>query len=88
MAASSSVCNRPHDTATKDGANVECERWFKYDPTTKKIERRLDDAQLAIDGAAALIDLVSARVTDAERRELNTMLMNLRINYVEQRNKG
>lgn len=58
------------------------------DPTTKKIERRLDDAQLAIDGAAALIDLVSARVSDAERRELNTMLMNLRINYVEQRNKA
>lgn len=58
------------------------------DPATKKIERRLDDAQLAIDGVAALVDLVSVRLGDAERRELNTMLMNLRLNYVDQRNKA
>lgn len=58
------------------------------DPATVKVERRLDDAQLAIDGAAALIELVKTRVGDGERRELNTMLMNLRLNYVEQRDKG
>src|SRR5687767_5398211 len=31
------MITRPTATATKDGANVECERWFKFDPTTKKI---------------------------------------------------
>jgi len=58
------------------------------DPVTKRIERRLEDAQVAIDAAAALVDLVRGRVADAERRELDTLLTNLRLNFVEQRTKG
>ena len=58
------------------------------DPATKRIERVLSDAQLAIDAAAALADLVRATLGDAERRELDTLLMNLRLNFVEQRAKG
>ncbi len=58
------------------------------DPATKRIERVLSDAQLAIDGAAALADLVRAKLGDAERRDLDTLLMNLRLNFVEQRAKG
>ena len=58
------------------------------DPATKRIERHLEDAQLAIDAAAALADLIRARLGDAERRDLDTLLMNLRLNFVEQRGKG
>jgi hypothetical protein len=58
------------------------------DPVTKQIERHLDEAQLAIDAAAALVDLIRSKLQDAERRELETLLTNLRLNYVEQRAKG
>ncbi len=58
------------------------------DAVTKKVERRLDDAQLAIDAAGALIDVIRAHLTDAERRELDTLLTNLRLNFIEQRGKS
>jgi hypothetical protein len=56
-------------------------------PQTKQIERKLDDAQLAIDAASALVDLVRPKVSDAERREIETLLTNLRLNFVEQKKK-
>jgi len=58
------------------------------DPVTKKIERHLEDAQVAIDAAAALVEIVRGRVSDAERRDLETLLTNLRLNFVEQRAKS
>lgn len=61
---------------------------FVPDSVTKKVERHLDEAQLAIDAAAALIDLVRNRLPDTERREVETLLANLRLNFVEQRAKS
>lgn len=58
------------------------------DPVTKKVERHLEEAQLAIDAAAALVDIMRSRVPDAERRELETLITNLRVNFVEQRARG
>jgi len=58
------------------------------DPATKKIERHLDEARMAIDAAAALVDLIKEQLQDRERRELETLLTNLRLNYVEQRARG
>ena len=57
-------------------------------PETKRIERNLDDAQLAVDAASALSDLMRPRVGAEERREIETLLANLRINFVEQKQKG
>lgn len=57
------------------------------DPSTKKIERKLEDAQLAIDAVAALADLVRPRLSDAERREVEVLVSNLRLNFVEQKTK-
>lgn len=57
------------------------------DPASGKIERRLEDARLAIDAAAALVEVVRERVSAADRRELETLLTNLRLNYVEQRSR-
>ncbi|HEV8340498.1 MAG TPA: DUF1844 domain-containing protein [bacterium] len=58
------------------------------DPATRRIERRMEDAQLAIDAAAALLDLIRGKLGETERRELDTLLMNLRLNFVEQRSKA
>ncbi len=57
-------------------------------PETKKVERNLGDAQLAIDAAAALVGVIKPRLEDPARRELDTLLANLRINFVEQKSKG
>lgn len=58
------------------------------DQATKKTERKLDDARLVIDATGALIDHLRPRVDAAERRELETLLANLRLNFVEQTNKA
>jgi hypothetical protein len=57
-------------------------------PETKKVERNLDDAQLAIDAAAALAEVLRSRVSESERREIATLLTNLRLNFVEQKSKA
>lgn len=58
------------------------------DPSTQRVERNLDDARLAIDATAALLEHLRPRLGDAERRELDTLLTNLRLNFVEQQTKG
>jgi hypothetical protein len=57
-------------------------------PDTKQIERRFDDAQLAIDAVAALAGVVRSRLSETERREVDTLIANLRINFVEQKGKA
>ncbi len=57
-------------------------------PATKQIERKLDDAQLAIDAAAALAEVIRPHAADAERREIEALLTNLRLNFVEQKGKA
>jgi hypothetical protein len=57
------------------------------DPATGKVERNLDHAQLAIDAAGALADLLRPRVGNAERREIERVLADLRLNFVEQKNR-
>lgn len=58
------------------------------DPATNKVERNLDDARLAIDATAALLEHLRPRLQDAERREFDTLLANLRLNFVEQKTKA
>ncbi|MDQ7858496.1 MAG: DUF1844 domain-containing protein [Armatimonadota bacterium] len=57
------------------------------DPVTGRVERNLDHAQLAIDAAGALADVLRPRVGDAERRELERVLADLRLNFVEQKSR-
>jgi len=58
------------------------------DPATKQVERKLDDAQIAIDAAAALADVIRPRVGERERREVEALITNLRLNFVEQKSKA
>lgn len=57
------------------------------DPATKKVVRNLEDARLAIDAAASLIEHLKPRVDAKEQRELDTLLANLRLNFVEQKTR-
>lgn len=56
-------------------------------PASKKVVRNLNDARLAIDAVASLVELLKPRVDEKERRDLDTLLANLRLNYVEQQAK-
>jgi len=58
------------------------------DPRTNKIERNLADARLAIDAAAALADQVKPRLDDPARREMDALLTDLRVNFVEQQSRS
>ena len=58
------------------------------DPATHRVERNLDDARLAIYAVAALLEHLRPRLPDAEQREFDTLLTNLRLNFVEQQAKG
>ncbi len=58
------------------------------DPVTHKMERNLDDARLAIDAAAALLQTLRPRLPEREQREFDTLLTDLRLNFVEQQARG
>lgn len=51
---------------------------------TGKVEANLPDARLAIDGYGALLSVLSPRLEEVARREMQTALSNLRINFMEQ----
>ncbi len=53
------------------------------DPASGKIQKNLDDARTAIDAYAAILDVVRVKLDDAPRREMDTVLTTLRLNFVE-----
>jgi hypothetical protein len=57
------------------------------DPATGKIEKDMAQAQIAIDSVAFLADKVEEMLDEQTRRELKNLLSDLRINYVQQRNR-
>lgn len=54
-------------------------------PTTQKVERNLDDARLAIDAVGALADRVKPQLSEQERRDLENILNDLRLNFLQQK---
>jgi Domain of unknown function (DUF1844) len=52
-------------------------------PLTKKVEKNLDEARLAIDAYAAAFEVVRLRVEDQPRRDMESLLTTLRLNFVE-----
>jgi len=53
-------------------------------PVTGKVEANLPEARLSIDALAALAPLMNPRMNDANRRDMQSLITNLRLNYVEQ----
>jgi len=53
-------------------------------PRTGAITRDLDQARLAIDTISWLLERIGEHIKEDEKRALETLLTNLRLNYVEQ----
>jgi hypothetical protein len=53
-------------------------------PATKAVTRDLEQAKLAIDAVAALVNLIAPRVDADVRRELQAMVSDLQVNFVQQ----
>lgn len=52
-------------------------------PGTNKIQKDLPDARIAIDAYAAIFEAVRGQIGDQPRREMETLLTTLRLNFVE-----
>jgi Domain of unknown function (DUF1844) len=52
-------------------------------PLSGKTEKNLEDARLAIDAYAAVLELLRPRVAEGERREIENALTMLRVNFVD-----
>jgi len=52
-------------------------------PATKKMQKNLEDARTAIDAYGAILDVVRAQLESGPRREMETLLTTLRLNFVE-----
>jgi hypothetical protein len=65
--------------------------WVKMglvpNPMSGRIERDLGEAKRAIDAVSDLAKHVEALANDADRREFQVMLSNLRLNFVQQSNR-
>jgi len=55
---------------------------------TGKIERHLDQAQIAIDTASFLCDKLEPSLPEGEQAKLRAMVRDLKINFVQQRAQG
>jgi hypothetical protein len=57
-------------------------------PATGNIEQDLDQAKTAIDTIAAMVQVLEPKVTQAEKDELQRLLSDLRINFVQQSSRN
>jgi Domain of unknown function (DUF1844) len=52
-------------------------------PGTNKIHKNLEDARSAIDAYGAIFEIIRVRMDEQPRREMETLLTTLRVNFVE-----
>lgn len=57
-------------------------------PATDKIERQLDQAQYIIDILDMLVEKTKGNLNDDEKRFVSGVLQELKLNYVDEANKG
>jgi len=55
---------------------------------TGKVERSLEQAQVAIDAASFLAEKLEPTLSEAERPRLRSMISDLKINFLQQKAKG
>lgn len=53
-------------------------------PATKAVTKDMEQAKLAIDAVAALVDLIAPRLEESVQRDLRAMVSDLQINFVQQ----
>jgi len=57
---------------------------LRADPFTNKMSKDLGQARVAIDATAALVELLLPQVQGQEKRDLQALLTDLRLNFVRQ----
>lgn len=57
---------------------------LQVDPITGKIDRDLKQAKIAIDVASRLVEAMDPELDDEDRRQVQSLLSDLRLNYVRQ----
>src|SRR5579884_1210142 len=62
--------------------------WGSSLPSTGKLEKDLGAARIAIDAYGALVEVLRPKLEDARRREIESVLTTLRLNYVEKASPG
>lgn len=61
---------------------------LQSDPFSGKIEQNLAEAKVAIDLAAHMVSVVEPSLDDSDRRQVQNMIRDLRVNYVQRVNEG
>lgn len=56
---------------------------LKSDPLTGQIEKDLEQAKAAVDSAAELSKFLVPKLDDADKRQIENLVRDLRVNYVE-----
>ena len=54
------------------------------DPTTKTVTKDLEQAKLAIDAVASLVNLIAPGLDESVQRDLRAMVSDLQVNFVQQ----
>lgn len=57
-------------------------------PGSGEVKKDLEQARLSIDSVAALVERLAPRVEESEKRELENLVSNLRLNFVNQSQTG
>ncbi len=61
---------------------------LQADPLTNEVHKDLDQARLAIDCAAALMDKLQPHLEGQEARDYQSLLTDLRLNFLNQSQEG
>lgn len=71
---------------------LQAQAWIKMglwkDPVTDQMVTDLPQAKIAIDSVAALVEVVRPHLSDDQRREMERLLTDLRLNFVQRTSTG
>ncbi|MCS7311000.1 MAG: DUF1844 domain-containing protein [Armatimonadota bacterium] len=71
---------------------LQAQAWIKMglwkDPVTDELVTDLPQAKIAIDSVAALVEVVRPHLSDEQRREMERLLTDLRLNFVQRSGTG
>lgn len=66
---------------------LQAQAWIKLglwkDPVSGELRTELPQAKIAIDCVAALAEVLKPHITDSQRRDLERLLTDLRLNFVQ-----
>lgn len=71
---------------------IQAQAWIKMglwkDPVLGELRTDLPQAKIAIDCVAALAEVLKPHISDSQRRDLERLLTDLRLNFVQRSSSG